>query len=171
MLIIANSNNKNMRENEVLYEPRDLRENYEILKNIKNFILIPLFDRVANKFFDDLNHNSLKYGISSGEIVKKQGGGLLDNLDKSYNLVIDGKIITMTMQDEDITIDDADEMWYMIGGISFRGEEDLRNKMLNYVKTFVKGQKLEELIQEAKTELKKGKTYHLDDETRRFYSV
>jgi len=158
-----------MVEHRVSYSPKDLKEEYESLRKFNDFTLVPVFDRVAHRFFDDLNHNYPKYGVSDGRPVERHGGGLMDYVSPSYNIVIDGKIITITLHDTNIDVKDDDEMWWMTESIIFEGTEEQVNKMLQHVKNFTKQQKLEELIEKSRTELKKGKTYHLDREMRDFY--
>jgi len=154
----------------VLYEAKDLKKQFKELEELNDFTLIPLFDRVADGFWNYLNQNPPKYGISDGRRMPVQSGeGLWGYVNDSYILVVDGKIVSLSIHRDDIDASDDDEFWWMADRIEFGYNEEGAMKILNGAKNFVNKQNLNDLLKEAKEELEKGKTHHLSSQMKWFY--
>ena len=150
----------------LVYEAGDLGEQFSKLKDLDNFSLIPLFDRGIEYLLKDLNENPVKYDISDIGFSASPSW-----VSHQYKFIVEGKLVEMTFQEEDIDAEDEDEMWWMKSGIWYekdRNEETAR-RLMDKFKEFVGSQNLDDLMREARQELKEGKTYHLTKEMQRFY--
>ena len=151
------------------YGPKNLKEQFKELERLHDSTLIPIINRVTDNFLSDLNHNPSRYNISDAKNVEQLGEGLQKYISGGYNLVIDGKIVSMTVHRINIDDEDDDEYWWMANMIDFEGNEERSNRLVEHFKRFVGQQKLDELIRAAAEELQKGKTHHLNKEMRDFY--
>ena len=131
-----------------------------------DFTLIPLMDRIIYHFLDNLNQKPSAYGVS---YIKEIENHYPTYPTYAYDLVVDGKIIRMTIYSEDIDVVDYEEYWWMQNRIILEGEEKITSEMLNGIKRFVGEQNLDKLVEEASQELRKGKISHLNEEMRKFY--
>ena len=151
------------------FEPTNLKEQFGQLERLHDFTLIPIFDRVTDYFLSDLNHNPSKYDVSDGRGMEQPGEGLWRYVNSGYNLVVDGKIVSMTVRRTNIDVVDDDEYLWMVNRVEFDGNKEGTNKLCGHFKRFIGQQKLDELIKAATEELQKGKTYHLSQEMCGFY--
>lgn len=151
------------------YKIIDLKKQFPNLEQQKDFTLTPIFEVVAKCFYNDLISNPSKYRISDIQRIKSTEDGLWKYLGGKHNLIIDGKITSMTIYEANIDAVDDDEYWWMADRVSFEGNEAGVNELIGHINNFVKQQNLDVLVGVAAKELEKGKTHHLSVDMAEFY--
>lgn len=154
--------------NWLTYKAGDLREQFDMLKHLESFILIPLFDRASDRLLNELIHEPQKYGISDSNIESLKTVSLRAG-NPSYHVVANGRLVEMILQLEEIDVEDEDESWRMASGIFLKGNPEEVRELHDRFREFVGNQNLSDLIIEARQELEKGKTHHLYNEMFKFY--
>lgn len=145
-----------------VYNTQNLKEQFADLSKLEDEILIPLMETVFRKWTVHLQNSN------SVSDFKKRRAEMFSHHEE-YCCVIDGKIVELYAQMEDIDAVDEDETWYVINRVSFSGDKESAEKLLQNFRGFVETQNLDELVKDSANELEKGKTYHLYREVFEFY--
>lgn len=154
------------------YRPKNLVDSFNRLKRVNEFTLIPLFDTVIDRFVAKVKKNPQMYGVTDIEKIKHTSG-LWSSAGTEYNLVVDGRIISLRIYYTDIKpceeFGDEDEFFYMQSSILFSGQKEAKDaveKIFEKFRIFVGEQDLIELITCA-TEKLKGQ--HITSSASKFY--
>ena len=151
------------------YKVVDLKKQFPKLEQQSEFTLIPVFDVVAKRFLNDLNHNSVKYDISYRKCAEQQPNEDLWRSNKQYALVVGGKKVSMIIYEADMDFVDDYRGWWMANRMVFEGNNEGINTLIKHIDNFVSQQNLDEVIMTAKEELRKGQAYHLNTKMLEFY--
>lgn len=144
------------------YTPKNLREQFPELKGLQDLTLFPILDVAFNKWIEQIPD-------SVATDMKKLPKNNYFSPHESYGCVVDSKLVQVNVSGSDIDVCDEEEFWFMYSRISFDGDELASKRLFERFSEFIGRQKLEELVVMSKTELEKGKTYHLSPETCSFY--
>jgi len=144
------------------YKPENLKEQFPELERLEDLTIIPMFEIAFYRWLNQIPQE----GIVT-DIVKERSDSFSPRT--TYNCVVDGKIVKINSLDFDIDVCDEDEMIYMVGEISFDGNDKATKKLLNSFRVFVGKQNLSDLVKDSANKLKKEKTYHLTHEMCDFY--
>ncbi len=145
-----------------VYNTKNLKEQFAELGKLEEEILIPLMETVFRKWTVYLQNSN-----SISDFRKRSTDTFARH--EEYCCVIDGKIVELYAQMEDIDMVDEDETWCVINRVNFNGNKESAEKLLQNFREFVGIQNLDNLIKESAIELDKGKTYHLYREVFDFY--
>ena len=142
------------------YWAKDLKEQFEGLKDIGDLVLAPLFDVAVDLWLDQLPNDNIV-----SDMQKERNH---DNFQK-YTCVVDGKIVTVSFQSVNIDVDDDDEEWHVTKTTYFSGNKEASVKLAGRCREYVGSRNLEELMTTTREELRKGKIYHLSRDMYQFY--
>lgn len=147
-----------------VYETRNMKRQFAELKQIKDYVLVPIFDVLFHKWIE----NVPKVPLVSD--FQKECSERFYHKNERYFFVVDGKLVKVNISVADIEHDEAeDEFWYMVNQVSFQGNDEASQKLYANFKGFIKKQSLDELVKASKEELSKGKAHLLSPEMYNFY--
>jgi len=147
----------------LVYEPKNLREQIRELRHLQDFSVIPILDRIVERFVKDLYEDSSKYNASAIRAIQTSENNV------SFNVIIGKEILTLTIYRTNINSINEDPNWWMRFKIKLNGKEELCSRFIGLFKEFVGQQNFRELKDEATSVLTKGKTYNLNNEMYNFY--
>lgn len=138
------------------YKPKDIKESFPLLGGYDDYVLIPLFDTIFNSWIRQLKTDNTVTD------VRHTGS-------RSYDFVVNGKLVSLATSEADIDYDDEDESWFKVCELHFDGNEQAGQTLRAKLKSFIASQDLGTLVRSAGDSLKAGKTYHLRNDVEMFY--
>jgi len=146
--------------------PKDLKGIFPELKSAEDFSLIPIFDRLVMEFIVDLKQNPLEYSVSSFIYANKDRsipGCHYFEKARVYDLDVGNSKykgrVSMNIHKLDINpVSNMDlffsrRHYWMTDKLTLSGNEHQTSILKNLFRSFIQGQDLEKLKQEAKQEL------------------
>jgi hypothetical protein len=157
------------------YSAQNLKSQFPEFLKYSDFSLIPAIDTISSEWLVKIKESDNQILT---DLIKLRKNNYFSPND-SYYAVVNGKIIEITTSGASIDILDKDEHWYMIKAVNFFPIEDKNPEtsqknievIFNHLFQFSAQQSLEGVIQKSKSELRKGKTYHLNREMIELYGL
>ena len=137
------------------------------------YLVVPLTEVLIARFVHELTGQEEKLGVTDKKTNQHSPRGTINICGYRCDYVIDGKLVFIATHTYRTDIDaiDEDESWFCAEKIFFGGDDQGAKKLYEYFLTFVAKQDFDELKEATKTELQKGKDYHLSFTMRKFYGI
>ncbi|MFA6428330.1 MAG: hypothetical protein WCW02_02180 [Candidatus Buchananbacteria bacterium] len=149
-----------------------LKKFFPELTCVSDYVCIPLFDAVYEKFCNEINKTDNPYDVT--DICYDDGSQKysMHGSSHSYTLVIKGKIVKLTVREKNLDNyrEDSDFIWQK-DLVEFAGRESLTQNLCNQFIDFIKQQRLEELREAASKKLQEKKTHHLAPELQSYFDL